>query len=77
MASDDMIRMWNVRKQCTICCFEGHLHQVLDGDIHGLGHSFASGGIDNTIRIWDLTSKQVIDSIELSYVYIYIYIMLL
>lgn len=31
MSSDDMIRIWNIRTKCIVCCFAGHLHQVLDG----------------------------------------------
>lgn len=57
-SKDESIRLWNVRTGSTVAVFAGlcgHRGEVISVDIHRLGRSFASSGIDYSIRVWNLT----------------------
>lgn len=48
---------------------KGHRDEVLTLDVHCLGNCFASGGMDNTIKLWELDSEEIQKAIQESYSY--------
>lgn len=56
-SKDESLRMWNVKTSTCVAIFsghEGHRDCVLSVAWHPLGYQFASGGMDTTVKLWDL-----------------------
>lgn len=69
-SKDESIRLWNVRTATCVAVFagdRGHRDEVLSVDVHVLGGVFCSAGMDNTVKIWQLDSKRVEDTIRASH----------
>lgn len=62
-SKDESIRLWNVQTGACLLMFAGdmgHRESVLSIDVHPLGHSFVSGGMDTTIKLWRLEDDAVV-----------------
>jgi polycomb protein EED len=60
-SKDESIRLWNVVSCVCVALFTGdaaHRGEVLSIDFHLDGHRFASGGMDNAIKVWSLQQCQ-------------------
>lgn len=69
-SKDESIRMWNLKTNVCIAIFcgqSGHRDEVLRVAIHPLGNCFASGGMDSTIKIWNLEHSSIRFLIKKSY----------
>lgn len=58
---DESLRLWNLRTASTVAIFaglKGHRNEVVCVDFHHSGHKFASCGIDNSIRAWDIVGDE-------------------
>lgn len=58
-SKDESLRLWNLRIGATVAIFSGlmgHRGEVVSVDFDRFGHRFASSSIDNSVRIWDITS---------------------
>ena len=59
-SKDYSIRLWNITSGSQLCIFggpKGHSAEVLAIDWHLSGDYFVSSGIDNTVKIWEITDK--------------------
>lgn len=68
-SKDESIRLWNIQTSTCVAIFagdKGHHDEVLCIDIHILGNCFVSGGMDTTIKIWNLEDEKIQKNIELS-----------
>lgn len=71
-SKDESLRMWNLRLGTSVAMFaglKGHRGDVLFVDFDRCGNRFASCGIDNSIRVWEITSdpkivQAILDSHE-------------
>eukprot|EP00172_Hildenbrandia_rubra_P000323 Plantae.Rhodophyta-Hildenbrandia_rubra.ctg11516.p1 GENE.Plantae.Rhodophyta-Hildenbrandia_rubra.ctg11516~~Plantae.Rhodophyta-Hildenbrandia_rubra.ctg11516.p1 ORF type:complete len:463 (-),score=53.86 Plantae.Rhodophyta-Hildenbrandia_rubra.ctg11516:558-1946(-) len=69
-SKDESLRLWNLRTFATVAVFaglKGHRGDVLYADFDLDGNRFASCGIDNSIRVWDMNNKKIQDSIAESH----------
>lgn len=56
-SKDESLRLWNLRTGSTVAVFaglKGHRGEVVHVDFNCDGSKFASCGIDNSVRIWEL-----------------------
>lgn len=56
-SKDESLRLWNLRTGAVVVVFaglKGHRGEVVYADFNRDGSKFASCGIDNSIRIWDI-----------------------
>mmetsp|Transcript_31858 Transcript_31858/g.40880 ORF Transcript_31858/g.40880 Transcript_31858/m.40880 type:complete len:394 (+) Transcript_31858:25-1206(+) len=70
-SKDETLRLWNIRTSVCIAIFsgeKGHRDEVLSMDFHILGNVFASSGMDNSIKIWNLEQVKIKNAIKASYV---------
>lgn len=66
-SKDESLRLWNVKSATCIAIFaghEGHRDAVLCCAWHPLGLRFATGGMDNSVKIWSLESSEMQNAIE-------------
>ena len=66
-SKDESIRLWNIRSAACVVIFaghEGHRDAILSLSFHPLGSSFASAGMDTSIKIWSLEGASVKRKIE-------------
>lgn len=60
-SKDESLRLWNLRTASTVAVFaglRGHRGEVLFADFNTSGSKFASCGIDNSIRVWDVEEDE-------------------
>jgi polycomb protein EED len=61
-SKDESIRLWNIHTSTAVMIFaglDGHRSDVLSIDFHQSNiERFASGGIDNTVKIWSLVGPK-------------------
>lgn len=66
-SKDESIRLWNLRTGSTVAVFaglKGHRGEVVSLDFDRDGDRFASCGIDNSVRIWEISDDdKVVDAI--------------
>jgi polycomb protein EED len=56
-SKDESLRMWNIKTSTCVAIFsghEGHRDCVLSVAWHPHGNKFASGGMDTTVKLWDV-----------------------
>lgn len=67
-SKDESLRLWNLRTGVTIAVFaglKGHRGEVVYADFNHDGSRFASCGIDNSVRIWDVyDDDKVVNAIK-------------
>ena len=59
-SKDESLRLWNVKTSTCVAIFaghEGHRDCVLSVGWHPLGQKFASGGMDTTVKLWNLENN--------------------
>lgn len=69
-SKDESIRLWNIKTATCIAVFAGeggHRDDVLSIDIHPLGNCFVSGGMDTSVKIWNLVTPELQSAILESY----------
>lgn len=69
-SKDESIRLWNIRTSICIAIFGGeraHRDDVLSIDVHPLGNCFVSGGMDTSIKVWNLASPLLQRAVADSY----------
>ncbi len=69
-SKDESIRLWNIQTATCIAVFAGeggHRDDVLSIDIHPLGNCFVSGGMDTSIKIWNLVDPELKSAVRQSY----------
>ena len=69
-SKDESVRLWNLKTSVCVAIFageKGHRDEVLSIDFHPLGTCFASAGMDNSIKIWNLSEPAIKNTIEKSY----------
>lgn len=62
-SKDESLRLWNLRTGSTVAIYaglKGHRGEVVHADFNADGSKFASCGIDNSVRIWDLYDNEKI-----------------
>jgi polycomb protein EED len=67
---DESIRLWNIRTCVCIAIFageKGHIAEAICVDIHPLGNLLLSGGMDTSLKIWNLQDPKIKEAISLSY----------
>mmetsp|Transcript_3 Transcript_3/g.12 ORF Transcript_3/g.12 Transcript_3/m.12 type:complete len:457 (-) Transcript_3:492-1862(-) len=69
-SQDKSLRIWNVLSGTLVCIVggpEGHAGGVLSFDVHVLGGRLATGGMDNAVKLWDISEGQVQLAVQRSY----------
>jgi WD40 repeat protein len=51
-------QIWNIATERILCIFEGHENTVISVGFSRDGRLIISGSWDNTVRIWDMETKQ-------------------
>lgn len=68
-SKDESLRLWNMQSGSCVAIFaghRGHRDAVISVGFHPLGNKLVSGGMDNSIKIWNLESEKVSKALELS-----------
>ena len=69
-SKDESIRMWNLNTSQCIAIFageKGHRDDVIHLSINPLGNCFVSGGMDGTMKVWNLVSSPLQHAVNQSY----------
>ena len=69
-ANDETIRLWNLKIPTCIAIFaghKGHRDAILSLDWHPSGDFFASGGFDQTVKVWSCKHDEIEKSITDSF----------
>jgi WD40 repeat protein len=69
-ANDETIRLWNLKTPACIAIFaghKGHRDAILSLDWHPSGDCFASGGFDQTVKVWSCKHNEIQKSIRDSF----------
>eukprot|EP00968_Pinguiococcus_pyrenoidosus_P028454 scaffold7870_cov267-Pinguiococcus_pyrenoidosus.AAC.1 len=69
-SQDKSIRIWNAVTGYCVCILggpDGHGGGILSLDVHVLGHTVASGGMDNAVKLWSLEKRSLQLAVERSY----------
>ena len=70
-SKDESLRLWNLRTGSTVAVFaglKGHRGEVVHVDFSSDGSKFASCGIDNSVRIWDVyLNEKIVEAIKESH----------
>lgn len=69
-SKDESIRLYNAVSGACIAIFagpEGHRFDVISLGFHANGNVFCSGGMDNSIKVWELDTPEIVQAIEQSY----------
>ena len=64
--SDGNIAVWDLHNQILVRQFQGHTDGASCIDISQDGTKLWTGGLDNTVRSWDLREVRVIDLTDVS-----------
>lgn len=69
-ANDESIRLWNLKAPSCIALFsghKGHRDAILSLDWHPSGKFFASGGFDQTVKVWSCEHDDIQKSMKDSF----------
>ena len=69
-ANDESIRLWNLKVPSCIALFaghKGHRDAILSLDWHPSGKFFASGGFDQTVKVWSCEHDDIQKSMKDSF----------
>ncbi|KAL3795330.1 hypothetical protein HJC23_009503 [Cyclotella cryptica] len=64
-SNDESIRLWNIQRGTNVAVFtghDGHRRQVLSVAWHFTGMKFASAGMDNVVKLWNVIDGHDTDS---------------
>ncbi len=64
VSNDRMIKFWNVITENETDSFEGHTDYIKVVKISKAGNIFLTGSYDHSVKIWDLSSKNLIMTID-------------
>ena len=66
---DESVRLWNLETFACVAIFaghHGHREAVLSVSWHPLGKKFASGGMDKSVRLWDIGHGRALEALNAS-----------
>lgn len=64
LANDARIELWDITNKEKLATFEGHIRLVEALEFSHDGNWIISGGVDETIKIWDVNKKSLVSSIS-------------
>ncbi|MBI4851329.1 MAG: serine/threonine protein kinase [Acidobacteria bacterium] len=64
LANDANIELWDISSKERQAVFEGHIRLVEDLEFSHDGNFVISGGVDETIKIWDINKKSLVGTIS-------------